>query len=939
MYRKTLNLPKTGFSMRAKLPQREPEMLAWWQKMDLYSKIREARKGSPRFILHDGPPYANGSIHVGTALNKILKDIVVKSRTMLGFDSPYVPGWDCHGLPIEHHVDKELGSKKANMSVSAIRAACRAYAKRFYKLQREEFTRLGVFGQWDEPYLTMAHDYEADIASALHGFMLAGYVERGRKPVHWCSECRTALAEAEVEYRDHSSPSITVAFSLAEDARQQLGIGSGDDAAALIWTTTPWTLPANLAIALHPDFEYSLVRADGSLFIVATDLVSANADAAGWSRTETLKTFNGGLLENTHYRHPLTSNEGLFLIAPHVTLEQGTGLVHTAPGHGAEDFVIGREYGLEPFAPVDDDGRFTAEVEEWAGLHVHEANDPIVERLRDLGVLVAHSVIAHSYPHCWRSKNPVIFRATNQWFIRMDRHDLRERSLEALHEAKWLPRWGEARIQGMVENRPDWCISRQRMWGVPITVLTCDDCGAPAIDESVFDHIREIFAAESSDAWYARESEELLPPGYSCNDCSATSFSKEYDILDVWFDSGVSHLAVCDTKRYGLDWPADLYLEGQDQYRGWFQSSLVVSVGLKGAPPYRNVVTHGFVVDAEGRKMSKSVGNVVTPGEILKQYGADILRLWTAMVDFREDIRISDEIMARNAEAYRKIRNTLRFLLGNLADFDPATDAVPASDLRGLDAYMLRSCKRLMSDVAAAYKEYELATLSHRIVNFCTVDLSSLFLDVSKDRLYCAHPDDPGRRATQTAVFRIAECLCAALAPILSFTAEEVWQLLPGRREASVHLASFPSFADVSEAAEADAVMGRLLGLRDGVLAALEELRQQGSIGKAEEARVFLGGDTAQLDVDLESAGLDLAGLLIVSRADVGNTTGGLDVASYPGLEIRVEPYEAKTCSRCWRRFDELVDDPDLPDLCPRCHEVVSRLLSEGRAELREPST
>ncbi len=937
MYRKTLNLPKTGFSMRAKLPQREPEMLAHWQATDLYSKIREARKGSPRFILHDGPPYANGSIHVGTALNKILKDIVVKSRTMLGFDSPYVPGWDCHGLPIEHHVDKELGPKKADMSVSQIRAACRAYAKRFYKLQRDEFIRLGVLGQWDDPYLTMANDYEADIASALHGFMLAGYVERGRKPVHWCSECRTALAEAEVEYHDHSSPSVTVAFSLADDARERLEIATGDQAAALIWTTTPWTLPANLAIALHPDFDYSLVHAGGSLFIVATELLSAVAEAAAWSEPETLKTFKGGLLENTHYRHPLTGNEGLFLIAPHVTLEQGTGLVHTAPGHGAEDFVIGRQYGLEPYAPVDDDGRFTSEVEEWAGLHVHEANKPIVERLDELGVLVAHSVVTHSYPHCWRSKNPVIFRATNQWFIRMDRHDLRERSLDALHEANWLPRWGEARIQGMVENRPDWCISRQRMWGVPITVLTCDDCGAAAIDETVFDHIREIFAAESSDAWYVREAHELLPPGYSCTDCSATGFSKDYDILDVWFDSGVSHLAVCDTDRYGLDWPADLYLEGQDQYRGWFQSSLTVSVGLKGAPPYRKVLTHGFVVDAEGHKMSKSVGNVVTPGEILKQYGADILRLWTAMVDFREDIRISDEIMARNAEAYRKIRNTLRFLLGNLKDFEPATDAVPAADLRGLDAYMLRSCSRLMAEVEKAYQDYEFATLSHRIVNFCTVDLSSLYLDVSKDRLYCDHPDDPDRRATQTVVYRIAELLCSVLAPILSFTAEEVWQLLPGAREESVHLATFPSFEDVPEEADSDTRFGRLLGLRDKVLAALEELRQQGSIGKAEEARVVLGGETTLLDEDLESTGLNLAGLLIVSQTDVGDASDGLDVPGYPGLQLLVKPYEALTCSRCWRRFDELVEDAELPDLCSRCHEVVGRLLAEGRAELREP--
>ncbi len=922
--------------MRAKLPQREPELLARWREMDLYGRIREARKGAPRFILHDGPPYANGSIHVGTALNKILKDIVVKSRTMLGYDSPYVPGWDCHGLPIEHHVDKELGRKKLEMSIPEIRNACRKYADRFYKVQRDEFMRLGVFGRWDDPYLTMDHAYEAEIATALHGFLLAGYVERGLKPVHWCSECRTALAEAEVEYHDHSSPSITVAFALSDDARERLGVAPGDEAAALIWTTTPWTLPANLAIALHPTFEYALVRANGKLWIVATELLERTASAAGWLGTETVKIFKGGDLEGSHYLHPLTGREGLFILAPYVTLEQGTGLVHTAPGHGAEDFVIGAQYGLEPYAPVDDDGRFTSDVKEWAGLHVHEANEPIVNRLRDLDVLVAFSEVEHSYPHCWRSKNPVIFRATNQWFIRMDQHDLRQRSQEVLRTADWVPRWGEARIDGMVANRPDWCISRQRIWGVPITLLTCKECGAPTIDETVFDHIRRIFLEEGSDAWYTREADELLPPGYSCSDCGATSFVKETDILDVWFDSGVSHLAVCDTDRYGLDWPADLYLEGQDQYRGWFQSSLVASVGLKGTAPYRQVVTHGFVVDAEGHKMSKSVGNVVTPDEMLKKYGADILRLWTAMVDFREDIRISDEIMTRNAEAYRKIRNTLRFLLGNLEEFDPARDAVPFEDLRGLDAFMLRSTERLLEETKRAYQSYELTSLSHRIVNFCAVDLSSLYLDVNKDRLYCDLPEDPARRATQTVIFRIAEILTTLLAPVLSFTAEEVWQHLPGDREDSVHLASFPDAGEGGDdATEDDSRIERLLVLRDVVLAELENLRQKSAIGKSEEARVVVGGDTELLKEDLGATGIELARLLIVSAAGDGSVTDGTEVAAYPNLQISVGPYDAPTCSRCWRRFDELVGDSELPDLCHRCHGVVTRLLAENRAELR----
>jgi isoleucyl-tRNA synthetase len=937
MYRKTLNLPSTGFPMRAQLPHREPQILERWQEIGLYERIREARSGSPRFILHDGPPYANGNIHMGHALNKILKDIVVKSRTMLGFDSPYVPGWDCHGLPIEHQVDKKLGSKTRRMDVPEIRSACREYADRYFKIQRDEFTRLGVLGSWQDPYLTMDFEYEAEIASALHGFMLAGYVERGLKPVHWCSSCRTALAEAEVEYHDHSSPSVTVAFSLADDARKRLDVPDGSPAAALIWTTTPWTLPANLAIALHPDLEYVLVRADGKMWIVADDLLKANSEAAGWSEPERIQIFKGGLLEGCHYRHPLADREGVFILAPHVTLEQGTGLVHTAPGHGAEDFLVGKDYGLEPYAPVDDGGRFTDEVAAWAGLHVLEANAPITEKLSELGVLLAHTEVDHSYPHCWRCKKPVIFRATTQWFIRMDRHDLRDRSREALHSATWIPRWGEARIDGMVENRPDWCISRQRRWGVPITVLTCNSCGSPTIDETVFDHIRNVFLERGSDAWYLLEAADLVPPGYACSGCGGTAFDKEHDILDVWFESGVSHLAVCETKRYGLDWPADLYVEGQDQYRGWFQSSLVASVGLKGAVPFREVLTHGFVVDAEGHKMSKSVGNVVTPQQLLKQYGADILRLWTAMVDYREDLRISDEIMARNAEAYRKIRNTLRFLLGNLSDFEPSRDAVAAEDLRGLDAYILRAIQRLEAEVKEAYRTYDLSTVAHRILNFCAVDLSGLYLDVSKDRLYCDHPLDPARRATQTVILNAAEALATLLAPILSFTADEFWQHLPAERSISVHLATFGESVDPGEGGQTDEPMRRLLALRETVLASLEELRQEGTIGKSEEACVSLGGETSVLVEDLDITGIELAHFFIVSSAVVAeNGAEGAETTAYPGLRVLVTPYDAHTCSRCWRRVESPVDDPDLPDLCERCHGVVSRLLSEGRAELGE---
>ncbi len=938
MYRKTLNLPVTKFPMRAQLPQREPQMLKRWDEIGLYDRIREVRAGAPRFILHDGPPYANGHLHMGHALNKILKDVIVKSRTMMGFDAPYVPGWDCHGLPIEHQVDQKLGSRKAAMSVGEVRRACRDYAERFVKIQCEEFSRLGVLGRWNDPYLTMDFAYEAEIASALHGFLLAGYVERGLKPVHWCTSCRTALAEAEVEYEDHTSPSITVAFALAEDARRALGIDGSTPAAAVIWTTTPWTLPSNLAIALHPSSEYALVEHHGRLHLLAAELVDATAKTAGWDGYRTLRTVNPSDLEGSHYRHPLADREGVFILADHVTLDQGTGLVHTAPGHGAEDFVIGQQYGLEPFAPLDDGGFFTSEAPDWEGLHVFEANPRIVEALEKRGVLLAHGSVEHSYPHCWRCKNPVIFRATPQWFIRMDRNELRQRALTGIREASWVPAWGRPRIEGMVESRPDWCISRQRLWGVPITVLICASCNAPAIDESLFDHIRQLFLREGADAWFNHPPEDLVPEGYACPSCGATTFAKEHDILDVWFDSGVSHLAVCDTDRWQLDWPADLYVEGQDQYRGWFQSSLLIAEGLKGSAPYRQVLTHGFVVDAEGRKMSKSLGNVVNPQVLLKEYGADIIRLWTAMVDFREDLRISEEIMTRNADAYRKIRNTLRFLLANLADFDPARDTVPVSGISGIDAYVLRRAHELAQRMVAAYTSFDLSTVFHRILNFCTVDLSSLYLDILKDRLYCDHPDEDRRRASQTVVFRVAEALITLLAPVLSFTADEAWAHLPGDRKASVHLAAFTSLDDVPEDAAGDERWRRLLALRDVVYRQLEALRQDEVIGKSLEARATISGELAMLEEDLQATATDLTEFLIVSLTRLqGGDAPGAPVEAYPGLTVRCEPFTGHTCARCWRRVEEPVEAEDLPGLCARCHQVVGRLLAEGRAELRAP--
>ncbi len=948
MYRSTLNLPSTSFPMRARLPEREPEMLERWRRMGLYEAIRAARKGSPRFILHDGPPYANGHIHMGHALNKILKDIVVRSRTMMGFDSPYVPGWDCHGLPIEHQVDKKLGSRKREMSIGEIRAACRAYAEEFVAIQRDEFVRLGVLGQWDDPYLTMEFAYEAEIASALHGFLLAGYVERGFKPVHWSWAAKTALAEAEVEYQSYDAPSIYVRFALTDPPGWLTGAAGGRTVDVVIWTTTPWTIPANLAIVLHPGYEYQLLALnDDEAVVVASELAAPTLAACRLPQLEVLHTFRGrelvGDVDDPEpprplARHPFIDRESVLLPAEYVTLEQGTGCVHTAPGHGQEDFELGRRYGLEAYAPVDDDGRFTDDVPEYTGVHVFEANPRIVERLHQDGRLLNRPgdlYVVERYPYCWRTKTPLIFRATPQWFIRIDCNDLRARTLAAVASAGWVPPWGQARIEGMVTNRPDWCISRQRYWGVPLTILTCRGCSSPAIDESLFDHVRELFAREGADAWFTHPVEDLVPAGFACPRCGGTGFDKETDILDVWFDSGVSHLAVCDTDRYGLDWPADLYLEGQDQYRGWFQSSITAAVGLKGKAPYREVVTHGFVVDADGHKMSKSLGNTLTPQQLLKTYGADILRLWTAMVDFREDLRISEEIMTRNAEAYRKVRNTLRFLLGNLADLDPSRHLVPVAELRGLDGLILRRTRALAAAARDAYRAYDLSGISHRLVNFCTVDLSSLYLDVLKDRLYCDHPDDPRRRAAQTTIHLVAESLTTLLAPILSFTADEVWGHLAGEREPSVHLATFHDLAEVPERPEEDRRWHRILGLREAVYAQLERLRQDGVVGKSLEAEVVIGGDVASLRDDLEATGVDLEELLIVSSVGWDDTPGeGESCDAYPGVTLRCAPFGGHTCARCWRRVPEPVDDAELPGLCRRCHDVVRRLLAEGRADL-----
>lgn len=958
MYKDTLNLPRTAFPMRADAARREVERLARWQAEGIYERIRAARAGRPRYVLHDGPPYANDHIHMGTALNKILKDFVVRSRTMMGHDAPYVPGWDCHGLPIEQKVDRELGPAKAAMSVLEIRAACRAYAERFVGVQREEFRRLGGFGTWEAPYLTMTPRYEADIAAALGRVVEAGLLYRERKAIRWCWHCRTALAEAELEYAERVDPEIWVAFPAADpDAVRRVFGAGGDGAAAFaIWTTTPWTIPSNLAVAVHPDAEYELWQVGAGALVVAAELAGAFLVAVGQQSAERLGRAKGEALVGQRYRHPLApglraavpAGADVYRIVPaaYVTLDTGTGLVHTAPGHGEDDFRTGKLEGLPIVSPLDDGGRYTAEVADLEGTLVFDANPRVTEALAGAGALLAQGRGAHDYPHCWRCREPVIFRATEQYFIALTpdaaataRLDLRQAALEQIDTVAWVPHWGQPRITGMVEGRFEWCVSRQRRWGSPITVLLCSNpaCRAvwpdgrdPEEARSFFARVEEHFARDGADAWYVRPVADFAPAGLACPKCGGTAWQKEGDILDVWFDSGASHLAVCDNDRFpGLTWPADLYLEGHDQYRGWFQSSLLVGVITHGAAPYRAVVTHGHVLDAAGKKMSKSLGNAVSPMQVTTTYGADVLRLWAASVDFREDMPFSDESMTRIADTYRKIRNTLRFLLSGLADsvpagtFDPARDAVPLAELDSLDAYVLRRAGRLARRVEEAYQEFEFHTVYHALNTFCAVDLSAVYLDILKDRLYCDATAAPRRRSAQTALYRLARCITTLMAPVLPFTAEETWEHLPGEND-SVHAAEFDRLADVADDAPADAAFERLLGLREEVNRALETIRRDGVIGKSLEAAVALAGDRTGLDADLATARAILEELFIVSQVAGGEATITSEV--YPGLRLGVQRAAGIPCPRCWQMVAEPTGDAAHPLLCRRCLAVVSTL-------------
>jgi isoleucyl-tRNA synthetase len=1032
--KKTVNLPKTGFAQKGNLAQSEPARLKRWADTNLYELIRRARAGREVFILHDGPPYANADIHLGTAMNKILKDIVVKSRSMMGYDAPYVPGYDCHGLPIEQHVEralKEKGKSRADIPVASFRRICREHAAEALKRQTRDFKRLGILGLWEDPYLTMSNHYEAETARQFGRFVERGYVYKGARPVYWCIHDQTALAEAEVEYREHTSPSVYVKFPLSEDSIEAKAfkreiLGSDDDARKvffLIWTTTPWTLPANLGIAVNPNFEYSAIEDErsGEVYIVASELVGAVAQRCGLGRPEDLATgearepdaqgaepnpsivvwppktlarFPGSRLERLEARHAWLDRPSLLMLGDHVTLggeadaeteldvreardkkatgKSGTGLVHTAPGHGHDDFVIGKAYGLEIYCPVDNAGRFTQEVEHFAGESVFEANPRIVEFMRERGVLLYSEEYAHRYPHCWRCKNPVIFRATPQWFISLDAvaapasmteverdedgrprenftdndeqtpASLREGALREIEQVEWVPAWGVDRMRNMLKGRPDWCVSRQRVWGVPIPVFYCDACDESIADRATINHVADIFERETTDAWYTREASELLPEGFRCPGCGGVEFTKETDILDVWFDSGVSSIAVLESEKYeGLRFPADVYLEGGDQYRGWFNSSLMVGLGAHDRAPYKTVVTHGWTLDAQGHAMHKSAGNAVAPEEFVKDSGADILRLWVTSSDYREDMRCSDEILRRVSDSYRKIRNTARYALGNLDGFDPSRDAVALGEMHEVDRWALAELDKVIERVTDAYRAYDFHSVYRALDAFCTVTLSARYFDIIKDRLYTFAPKSLARRSARTALNYIADALARMLAPVLSFTADEIWENLPevkSAREASavavdegvavppsVHMAEFPVVVNSDRDAALVERWSRLYEIRDSVLRALEEARIAKLIGSSLEAHVRLEARRQTFEL-LESYREELRYLFIVSKVSLAL----LEEEASEDLRVRVERARGQKCERCWNYSERVGEFTRYPTACERCVEALAEIEAEG---------
>ena len=931
--KKTLNLPKTDFPMKASLPQNEPKQLEAWHRGNIYERILETRRGKPLFVLHDGPPYPTGEIHLGTGLNKILKDLVVKTKSMAGHYAPYVPGWDCHGLPIETQVEKELGGK-GKVPPAEFRKLCRQFAARYVEQHKKDFKRLGIFGRWNDPYLTMSHEYEATIAGAFLDFMEKGYVYRGRKPVYWCIYDSTALAEAEVEYEDHISPSIWVRYPVIQDPPPRPDTKGGFY--AIVWTTTPWTLPASMALAFSPNVRYAWASDDkGDVYILAADLVASVAQATGLRFTGVAQEVSGTVFTKMKFQHPFLDRVVPGVLAKHVTLDQGSGIVHTAPGHGAEDFTVGQQYGLETYAPLDDKGVFIEGLPEYKGKDVFAANAAIVKLLADRGALLGHQDYKHSYPHCWRCHNPVIFRATEQWFIKMDQaahgkqKTLRQEALEEIHGVKWIPAWGEDRMYEMIEKRPDWNVSRQRFWGVPIIVFYCDACGKRLEDFKSLRNVVKWFEKEGADAWYQHSPEELLPAGTKCS-CGATKWRKENDILDVWFDSGSSNLSVLK----GDEWPADIYLEGPDQYRGWFHSSLLVATGIRDAAPYRGVVTHGWTLDEQGRPMSKSLGNALYPIEICEKWGADLLRLWVGSVEYQADVKMSERVMTQLSEAYRKIRNTFRFALGNLYDFDPSRDALPNDQLEEIDRWMLERTAELVQKCRDWYASYEFHRVYHAIHDFCVVDLSAFYFDVLKDRLYTKAPKSKSRRSAQTAVWKITSALIRLAAPILVFTAEEIWKYLPKAQGApeSVHMALFPEAEALACGIGKDSAekWARLAQVRSAVLLALEQARAAKIIGGGLEAKVRLhaGAEAAGLQKLLEGKRSELPALFIVSQVVLEATAsqGVTPSEALSGLTILIERADGKKCERCWNYSTRVGENARYPTVCERCTEALAEI-------------
>jgi isoleucyl-tRNA synthetase len=936
----TLNLPRTKFPMKANLPQNEPKWLAKWAEMDLYGQIRAARKDAPLFTLHDGPPYANGAIHLGHALNKLLKDFIVRSKTLAGYNAPFLPGWDCHGLPIEIKVDQELGARKAQMTQVDIRRACRRYAEKYVKLQGDDFKRLGVSGEWNAAYLTMDPEYEAVIAEAFLTFLRKGYVYRGRKAIYWCISDKTALAEAEVEYENHRSRSIYVRYELASDPAALDPALAGRKVYVIIWTTTPWTLPASMAVAFHPDFEYvAAAPAERSdVYLVESRRLDPTQHETGLALPQVLARIPGRKLEGITLQHPFLDRQVPGVLATYVTAEDGTGCVHTAPGHGREDYETGIKYGLEIYCPVGEAGEFTEGLPEYKGKVVFEANEPIVALLKQRGALVGPPQwLTHSYPHCWRCHRPIIFRASDQWFIDIDHDRLRERALEAIHQVKWLPEWGEERIANMIATRPDWCISRQRVWGVPITIFHCEACQEPLLDADAARPAIELFRREGADAWYTHPVEDLVAPGTKCPKCGGSRLRKESDILDVWFDSGSSHLAVLG-RRPDLPWPSDVYLEAGDQYRGWFHSSLLVALATRGAAPYRQVVTHGWVLDAEGRAMSKSLGIGIDPQEIIKSHGAEILRLWVASVDLREDVVISPDILERLSDAYRKLRNTFRYCLSNLYDFDPEKDLVDGEALEEIDAWALARTAEVLERVEQAYQEFAFHKVYRTLYDFATVDLSAFYFDILKDRLYTAPARSVRRRAAQSVLYRIADTLARVLAPIMCFTAEEAWSHLPAPhlREPSVHLATLTRASDLraviperfrSRLGNWD----RLVAVRNQVLKALEKARQEKRIGGGLEARVRLSanGELAPLLAEYREV---LPMLFIVSQVELAQDRQDmpLSASERDSLRVVVERARGLKCERCWNYSEQVGKDSRYPEVCERCVAALEEMEAGG---------